>query len=165
MYRTLQDFLTDWEYESAMTLKVFEHISDESLSLKPYDDVRSMTRLCWHITETLKEMPGHAGLTIEGAADDQHPASIAAIIDTYARSSASIVKELTAHWSDAQLTDMVNMYGEEWSKGTVLAILVRHQSHHRGQLTILMRQAGLKVPGVYGPSKEEWVGMGMNPME
>ncbi len=165
MYRTLQDFLTDWEYESAMTLKVFEHINDESLSLKSYDDVRSMARLCWHITETLKEMPGHAGLNIEGVADDQHPASIAAIIDTYTRSSASIVKELTVHWSDVQLTDMVNMYGEDWAKGTVLSVLVRHQSHHRGQLTILMRQAGLQVPGVYGPSKEEWAGMGMNPME
>jgi len=25
----------------------------------------------------------------------------------------------------------------------------------------LMRQAGLKVPGIYGPSKEEWALMGM----
>jgi uncharacterized damage-inducible protein DinB len=29
----------------------------------------------------------------------------------------------------------------------------------RGQLTVLMRQADLKVPGVYGPSKEEWEAM------
>ena len=26
---------------------------------------------------------------------------------------------------------------------------------------VLMRQAGLKVPGVYGPAREEWAAMGM----
>jgi uncharacterized damage-inducible protein DinB len=30
-----------------------------------------------------------------------------------------------------------------------------HQAHHRGQMTVLMRQAGLTVPGVYGPAREE----------
>jgi len=38
-----------------------------------------------------------------------------------------------------------------------------HQTHHRAQMTVLMRQAGLKVPGVYGPSREEWSQMGMPP--
>jgi uncharacterized damage-inducible protein DinB len=28
-------------------------------------------------------------------------------------------------------------------------------------MTVLMRQAGLPVPGVVGPSKEEWAAMGM----
>ncbi len=34
-------------------------------------------------------------------------------------------------------------------------VLIRHHIHHRGQMTELMRQARLKVPGMYGPSKEE----------
>ena len=33
-------------------------------------------------------------------------------------------------------------------------------NHHRGQMTILMRQAGLLVPGMYGPSKDEWLAFG-----
>jgi uncharacterized damage-inducible protein DinB len=37
----------------------------------------------------------------------------------------------------------------------VLTSLVRHQVHHREQMTILMRQAGIVVPGVYGPAREE----------
>ena len=28
---------------------------------------------------------------------------------------------------------------------------------------VLMRQAGLKVPGVYGPAREEWTAYGMQP--
>jgi len=44
-----------------------------------------------------------------------------------------------------------------------LQVLVVHQAHHRGQMTVLMRQAGLKVPGVYGPAREEWTAYGMQP--
>ena len=42
-----------------------------------------------------------------------------------------------------------------------LMTLINHQNHHRGQMTVLMRQAGLTVPGVYGPAKEEWAAAGM----
>ena len=54
------------------------------------------------------------------------------------------------------LNDDLNMYGQVWKRTSVLSSLIAHQAHHRGQMTVLMRQAGLKVPGVYGPSKEEW---------
>jgi uncharacterized damage-inducible protein DinB len=57
------------------------------------------------------------------------------------------------------------MYGEKWKRGTTLGVLAMHQAHHRGQATVLMRQAGLKVPGVYGPAREEWSAMGMTPPE
>jgi uncharacterized damage-inducible protein DinB len=66
-------------------------------------------------------------------------------------------------WTDAMLADELEMYGAKWKRTTVLASLVRHQIHHRGQLTVLMRQAGLAVPGVYGPAREEWAKMGMDP--
>jgi uncharacterized damage-inducible protein DinB len=59
----------------------------------------------------------------------------------------------------------VEMYAERWRKGQVLSVLIRHQCHHRGQMTVLMRQAGLRVPGVSGPSREEWATWGMQPME
>ena len=55
------------------------------------------------------------------------------------------------------------MYGEKWPRGLSLQVLVVHQAHHRGQMTVLMRQAGLEVPGVYGPSREEWTAYGMQP--
>jgi uncharacterized damage-inducible protein DinB len=42
-----------------------------------------------------------------------------------------------------------------------LRVLIQHEVHHRGQMTVLMRQAGLEVPGVYGPAREEWAACGM----
>ena len=72
---------------------------------------------------------------------------------------------LKDQWKDSELNDEINMYGQQWKKKDVLKSLVYHQIHHRGQITVLMRQAGLKVPGVYGPAREEWEQMGMTPME
>ena len=42
-----------------------------------------------------------------------------------------------------------------------LGFLLFHQTHHRGQMIVLMRQAGLNVPGIYGPAHEEWAAYGM----
>ena len=53
------------------------------------------------------------------------------------------------------------MYGESWTVGFTLLALITHQAHHRGQMTVLMRQAGLTVPGIYGPAREEWASYGM----
>jgi uncharacterized damage-inducible protein DinB len=61
------------------------------------------------------------------------------------------------------LLETIAMYGEAWTRGRTLAALVAHQTHHRAQMTVLMRQAGLEVPGVYGPARQEWTAYGMQP--
>jgi uncharacterized damage-inducible protein DinB len=166
MYRKIEDFLTDWAYESESTIKVFKNITDAVLNKKDNENVRTIARLSWHITITLSEMLAKAGLKIDGP--DEHsepPENITEIISNYELSAQSVKKQVSANWTDKTLTEEVNMYGENWKKGVVLGVLIKHQAHHRGQLTILMRQAGLKVPGVYGPSKEEWTELNMPAME
>lgn len=76
-----------------------------------------------------------------------------------------MVEEITSKWKDADMEKEVNMYGQMWKNGVTLQILISHQIHHRAQLTVLMRQAGLVVPGIMGPSKEEWAAMGMPPQK
>ena len=61
---------------------------------------------------------------------------------------------------DATLEVVDYMYGEQWPRGLTLYALILHQTHHRAQMTVLMRQAGLVVPGVYGPNREETEKMG-----
>lgn len=162
MFRHIDDFIQAFEYESASTLNVFRNISDEALLARPHDNIRSIQRLVWHITITLGEMLGKAGLIID--CPDEHsaaPDDISAICQAYERAAKSVLEQVKARWTDVDLTTEVNMYGEQWSKGTILTVLVKHEAHHRGQLTVLMRLSGLKVPGVYGPSKEEWAAWNM----
>ncbi len=162
MFRTIQDFSREWDYEMASTRSVFQHIPNDALRSKENEHIRSIAVLSWHITITLSEMMNKAGLLVSGP--DEHskpPETMEEIIKVYDESAKSVLDQVANHWTNENLLDEINMYGDTWNKGTVLSVLIRHQAHHRGQLTILMRLKGYKVPGVYGPSKEEWSAMGM----
>jgi uncharacterized damage-inducible protein DinB len=110
-------------------------------------------------------MLGQAGLEIDAPAHDgEMPHSAKEITAAYEKGAKAVGETIMGNWSDEQLEDELPMYGENWKKGFILQALICHQAHHRGQMTVLMRQAGLKVPGVYGPAKEEWQTMGMPAM-
>jgi uncharacterized damage-inducible protein DinB len=166
MYRKVQDFLDDWKYESEATLKIFANLNDDALNDRSHPDVRTLGRLAWHITITVSEMLNRTGLTIEGPKEEAPvPGSVKEISQAYKESADSVLKHVSEKWNDASLEEEVNMYGQMWKKGTVLSSLVNHQIHHRAQMTVLMRQHGLKVVGIYGPAKEEWAAMNMPPAE
>jgi len=166
MIRTLEDFAATWQMESANTVKLMRSLTDASLAQQVAPGGRTLGFLAWHITCTLAEMGGHAKLTVEGPTKQTQadvPAHAADIVTVYERAAASVLVAVKAAWTDAQLGDLIAMYGEQWPKGVVLSALISHQTHHRGQMTVLMRQAGVPVPGMYGPSREEWAAMGMQP--
>jgi len=136
------------------------------LKQKVTPDGRSLGFLAWHLIQTIPEMMGKTGLKISGPSEhSESPATAKEIADTYESTSNSFMEELTKNWKDEMLNTEDEMYGEKWKKGMTLIYLNLHQAHHRGQMTVLMRQAGLKVTGVYGPSKEEWAAYGMEPLK
>jgi uncharacterized damage-inducible protein DinB len=166
MYRSIKDFLDSWKYESEMTLKLFKNLTDESLGRKIVPEGRSLGFLAWHITVTLSEMGGKAGLIIEAPSENSPvPVKVSEIVATYDKAGKSVVSEITGRWNDGMLTEEIDMYGQKWTRSRVLSSLILHQVHHRAQMTVLMRQAGLQVPGIYGPSREEWSGIGMKAPE
>lgn len=162
MYRKIEDFMNDWAYESEATLKMIKILTDASLHQRVTAEGRSLGFLAWHLILTQGEMLGLAGLKVE--APDEHskvPAKAAELVAAYERSSRSVAEQVSRNWTDALLLREVDMYGEKWTLGYTLASLIRHEAHHRGQMTVLMRQAGLPVVGVYGPAREEWAQFGM----
>jgi uncharacterized damage-inducible protein DinB len=166
IYTTIDDFLKDWEYESESTLKMLNNLTDDSLKTKVNSGGRSLGFLGWHLTETISEMPGRTGLKIftpdMSHYDSNNPLHLS---ECYKNASDSLVENVKDNWNDSTLMQEDDMYGEKWKRGFTLYCLITHQIHHRGQMTVLMRQAGLKVPGVYGPSKEEWAAYGMEAPE
>ncbi len=141
-------------------------LTDASLAQKVTPEGRSLGRLAWHIVQTLGEMGGHAGLTVDAANEKTpQPATAAAIAEAYKVGAAAVDKAVTSAWTDADLPGEIDMYGEKWTRGQSLLALMAHEIHHRAQMTVLMRQAGVKVPGVYGPAREEWAAYGMPAQE
>ncbi|MBX3288999.1 MAG: DinB family protein [Acidobacteria bacterium] len=161
MFRKIEDFQNSWAYEAEMTGKVLQTLTDEAAEQKVTDDGRSLGFLAWHTTVTPGEMLGLVGLNIDAPHHEAEPVrSVAEIAAAYEKAARSVADEIAKNWTDETLLQTDEMYGDTWTRGMTLFYMIAHQVHHRGQMTVLMRQAGLPVPGIYGPSKEEWAAMG-----
>jgi len=162
MYTTIQQFVKSFSEEQKITLCLFKAIPNDALTIKVNDDVRSIQRLVWHILITHGEMLGKAGLTINCPDEHEEPIQdISKLCKWYEISSVSVLEEVQKKWTDADLNILIDIYGERWTQGDVLAAFVKHEIHHRGQLSILMRLNHIKVPSIYGPAKEDWANYNM----
>jgi uncharacterized damage-inducible protein DinB len=157
MFTTVNDFLQEWKQEAAVTQKVMDALTDESLKQEVAPDLYSIGSVAWHITGSAYYFPAQLGITFEVPdLRKEAPASAAEISNTYKLVSERLSEAVSEQVSDEKMNEMVNLFGMDMPVQAVFRLLIQHQVHHRGQLTTLMRQADLKVPGVYGPSKEEW---------
>jgi len=171
MFTKIDDFLSTWKQVSDGTNKMMDALTDESINQQIDDQQiddghRTLGRIAFHIAKTLGEMIEKTGLNLEGPGEKSPlPATAGEIRDGYKTVSDSLMKQVKENWTDETLLIEDDLYGEKWAKGRTLRILIDHEIHHRGQMTVLMRQAGLKLPGLYGPSKDEWANLGMKEPE
>jgi len=162
MVASLSEFFNSWEKESESTQQILEVLTDDSLKQPVSANDRTLGRIAWHIVTTIPEMISRTGLVLEGTKEDAPVPSVAKIIaDCYREENKAMVTAMSNNWNDQTLLEERDMYGQTWTIGATLDALLAHQIHHRGQMTVLMRQAGLNVPGVMGPSREEWSQFGM----
>jgi uncharacterized damage-inducible protein DinB len=166
MLTTIEQFKRSWEHESSNTRKTLAALTDDSLKLELVKNHRTLGRLAWHITQTIPEMLGKTGLRPDGPEEkDPVPGTAEEIRQAYDLAALSLLKQVSENWNDESLKIEDELYGQRWKRGMTLRILIDHEIHHRGQMTVLMRLAGLKVPGLYGSSKEEWSQFGMKEPE
>jgi uncharacterized damage-inducible protein DinB len=157
MFTSVKAFTDHWKEQSDATRKILGALSEKSLSAKVAPEHRNLARMAWHIALTIPEMAKLTGLKLEGPKKDAPlPKTLKEIREGYDVAADSLLEQVQTNWTDATLQVEDNMFGENWKRGYSLLVIVQHEIHHRGQMTVLMRQAGLKVPGVFGPSKEEW---------
>jgi uncharacterized damage-inducible protein DinB len=166
MFRRVEDFKDIWKGEVEKTMALFAAIPTTALSQSVLPEHRNLRRMAWHIVESAVEMPALVGIQIpEVPLVDGHigepPVDMDTIVAIYAKATASLADRIGS-WNNAELGRSFDCYGEKWSGGFLLWVLVAHQVHHRGQMSVLMRQAGLKVPDIYGPAKEGWGAYGMD---
>lgn len=162
MFTSVSEFIDTWTQELKFTHDVLAGLTDESLAQSVGPEGRTLARLGWHITQSIPEMMNRTGLHVQGPAEDEMPpGNASAIVKAYDAAGESLTDQVHNNWNDEKLHEKDEMYGQQWRKGDTLMVLVMHQAHHRGQMTVLMRQAGLRVPGFYGPTREEWANWGM----
>jgi uncharacterized damage-inducible protein DinB len=158
-YERVAPFLEDWKEESASTEAFLRALTDASLGQAIAPGHRTLGRIARHLVDTIHEMLPRTGLRLPP--DPAPPTDRAsALADAYASSARALGEAVRSQWTDADLAVEDDMYGNRWKRGFTLTCLVHHQIHHRGQMSVLLRQAGLRVPGTFGPAREDWAAMG-----
>ena len=156
MFTTVRHFLATWAHESAETARVMAALSDASLDQRVAEGSRTLGELAWHVVVSQREILGKTGLAWDAPSKrDPAPERAAAIHSAYVDAANALAAAVEQQWNDAALRARDSIYDREWPRGLTLAVTLHHEIHHRGQMTVLMRQAGLRVPGVYGPSADE----------
>lgn len=163
MYYRINEFIEDWNNEIDRTSLIFEMIPEGSKSIIVCDKVRSLDRLAFHIPQGIIQISTLAGLLdAPELAEDPLPPTMAIITGLYRHYHARVTAAIPEVWTDKMLTESLVMYGREFRRGEILSLLFNHEMHHRSQLTVIMRLAGLRVPGLYGPVSEDWELMGLS---
>ena len=156
MFTAIRHFLATWAHESAETARVMAALTDASLEQRVAAGYRSLGELAWHVVVSQREILGKTGLVWDAPSKrNATPSRAAAIHSAYVDAAKSLAAAVEQAWDDGALQVRDAIYDREWPRGLTLAVMLHHEIHHRGQMTVLMRQAGLRVPGVYGPSADE----------
>ncbi|THE13029.1 hypothetical protein E1I69_09150 [Bacillus timonensis] len=161
MFQTLNGFFTLWKFESDATQKILNQLTDESLSQEVTPQNWTLGRIAWHTVTAIGVIASQTDLSFDSPTQDYPvPTSAKYILESYKKASVALCEALQNQWTDEKLKEVQDVFGQNFSNSELLFFMIQHQIHHRGQMTILMRQAGLPVPGIYGPAKEEWAVIG-----
>jgi uncharacterized damage-inducible protein DinB len=162
MYVTISDFIKEWNREAMLTQNVLDGLTDESLKQQVYPEGRTLGRIAWHLTTNIPDYLTHFGLNIDGVKNAENvPTSAKEIAETFKEVSSLVAQIIEKQWTDKSIEQIQEAFGRQESNAQILMGLIKHIVHHRGQITVLMRQAGLKPFGVYGPPKEDWIHLGV----
>lgn len=163
MYVSVKDLINEWNNEAVITLRVLDGMTNEALLQQVYPEGRTLGRIVWHFVTNIPEYLTEFGFSVAEVSKSSEVPSAKEIADTFKEVSSRVVNALQEQWTDESLKQIQNAFGRMESNATIFMGLIKHIAHHRGQATILMRQAGLPIPAVYGPSKEGWAQLGVTP--
>ena len=158
----IEILLQELEQEAQTTRRVLERVPSDRLTWKPHDRSMSLGQLALHIAS----MPGAiAEITqispLPVPRFEQPSAKSAAELVPALERSLAKARSILQQLDDADLAKMWRvMDGDRQVMavpvGAALrALMLNHWYHHRGQLSVYLRQVGVPVPSIYGPSADE----------
>ncbi|MCS7183182.1 MAG: DinB family protein [Thermoanaerobaculum sp.] len=152
---SLQQLLDLFSGEAQITGRLFRHLTDAALGQRVTPKDRSLGEMAWHIVEAIPGILTQVGLQLPALPpQDQVARSAVSLVQAYETIAREAVEAMKGSWSDRSLEEEHEVYGFRWTKWQTVMALLFHQTHHRGAMTVLMRQAGLTLPEIYGPSRD-----------
>jgi uncharacterized damage-inducible protein DinB len=158
----IQMLLQELEMEAQTTRRVLERVPADRLGWKPHDKSMSLGQLALHIATmpgAIAQMSQQSPMQIPKF-NQPAAATAAELVPTLDKSVAQ-AKQVLGSLDDAALAKIWRAVDGDREVmavpvGAVLrSIMLNHWYHHRGQLSVYLRQVGVPVPSIYGPSADE----------
>jgi len=159
----IDGLLQELEQEAKTTRRVLERVPGDQLAWRPHPKARTLGELALHVAI----VPGG----VAELAASPSPAQAPQFIDPSPKSAAELIpaleqsiakaRSVLSGMDDAALTATWRlMLGERElfavpRMAMLRSIMLNHWYHHRGQLTVYLRELGVPIPSIYGPSADE----------
>jgi uncharacterized damage-inducible protein DinB len=158
-----QALLPEFDYEMATTRKMIERFPEDKVEWRPHETCMTLGRLAGHMSELagwvvptvnqdeLVLDPSYAPNVMKSRAetlkqfDENVKASRAAIAGA---SDETLMKPWSLVAGGKTVMTMPKV-------AVLRSFVMNHMIHHRGQLAAFYRIAGVQIPSIYGPSKDE----------
>ena len=162
--RMADSLLQELEMEAATTRRVLERVPDAKLAWKPAEKSRTLGQLAWHIAGTPGAIAGLSTVNPAPVPDfskmERSPATTAEVLAAHDQ-SLSQAKAILAGLDDSALMETWRMSGGGQDVmampriALLRSIMLNHWYHHRGQLSVYLRELNVPLPSIYGPSADE----------
>lgn len=160
---TINDLLQELDQETLTTRRVLERVPDNQLTWRPHEKARTLGELAMHIAI----VPGAVAELIASPSPSQVPQ----FSDPVLKSASELLPTLVQSIANAKkiLGDMDEAaFNETWRMmmgdreifaipraALLRSIMLNHWYHHRGQLSVYLKQLDVPIPSIYGPSADE----------
>jgi uncharacterized damage-inducible protein DinB len=159
---TVELLLQELEQEAQTTRRVLERVPGDRLAWKPHDRSMSLGQLALHVASVPGAIAEISQISpFQVPKFEQPAATSAAELIPALDQSLSKARAILRTLGDADLAKTWRVMDGDREVmaipvGAVLrSIMLNHWYHHRGQLSVYLRQVGARVPSIYGPSADE----------
>lgn len=160
----VESMLEEFERSLPTTRRHLERVPEDKLMWRPAEKSMTLGQLALHLAHAPGEV---ARMGVQGSveipdnsAGFPQPASVAEILKTF-EESAEALREALRDLSDERLQAPISFTrnGEvmmSWPRGLFLRdVMLNHNYHHRGQLSVYFRLLDVPVPVSFGPTADE----------
>jgi uncharacterized damage-inducible protein DinB len=161
--RIIDPILMELDQEARTTRRVLERVPNDKLGWKPHPRSMSLGQLSLHIAQVPGVIAGFVTsptLEVPGTFE-QAPAKSTAEVLSALDASLARAKEILGGLDDAtamstwSLTKSGKTLMSMPRVAVLRTIMLNHWYHHRGQLSVYLRELDVPIPSIYGPSADE----------
>jgi uncharacterized damage-inducible protein DinB len=159
----IDGMLQELEQEAQTTRRVLERVPDNKLAWRPHEKARTLGELALHVAMVpgaVAELAATQSTVQAPQFTDLSPTSAAELIPALDESIAKAKKVLGGMDDTALMATWRMMQGEREvfalpRIALLRSVMLNHWYHHRGQLTVYLRELDVPIPSIYGPSADE----------